>query len=152
MWKFGCSGGEKITNHLREGFRALALPELMLINVFGPTEITISCCRGVVPIHENVELNHDFCPVGSVLPIAVYILDGDGRLVPQGFPGEVYIGGLGIDNGHVMREELSAQRFIPDTFATEDKQNGLSLMYKTGDRGRLLENGSLVFIERVDGD
>ena len=153
LWKFGFSGGEKITDHLREGFRALALPELMLINVYGPTEITVSCCRGIVPVHENVVLNHDFCPVGSVLPnYAVYILDGDGRPVPQGFPGEIHIGGLGIGDGYLMREELSAQKFIPDTFATEDKKNGWSLMYKTGDRGRLLDNGSLVFIERMDGD
>lgn len=153
LWKFGFSGGEKITDHLREGFRALALPELMLINVYGPTEITVSCCRGIVPVHENLELNHDFCSVGSVLPnYAVYILDGDGRLVPQGFPGEIYIGGLGVGNGYLMREELNAQKFIPDTFATKDKENGWSLMYKTGDRGRLLNNGSLVFIERMDGD
>lgn len=153
LWKFGFSGGEKITDHLREGFRALALPKLMLINVYGPTEVTVSCCRGIVPIHENVELNHDFCPVGSVLPnYAVYILDSDGRLVPRGFPGEVYIGGLGIGNGYLIHEELSAQKFIPDKFATEDKKNGCSLMYKTGDRGRLLNDGSLVFIERMDDD
>ena len=153
LWKFGFSGGEKISDHLREGFRALALPEFMLINVYGPTEITVSCCRGIVPIHENVELNHDFCPVGSVLPnYAVYILDGDGKLVPQGFPGEIYVGGLGIGNGYLMREELSAQKFIPDTFVTEDKKSEWSLMYKTGDRGRLLNDGSLVFIERMDDD
>ena len=153
LWKFGFSGGEKITDNLREGFKALALPQLMLINVYGPTEITVSCCRGIVPIHENVELNHDFCPVGSVLPnYAVYILEDDGRLVPQGFPGEIYIGGLGVGNGYLMREELSAQKFVLDTFAAEDKKTGWSLMYKTGDRGRLLNDGSLVFIERMDGD
>ena len=153
LWKFGFSGGERITDNLREGFRALALPKLMLINVYGPTEVTVSCCRGIVPIHENLELNHDFCPVGSVLPnYAVYILDSDGRPVPQGFPGEVYIGGLGIGNGYLMREELSAQKFVPDRFTTKDKRNGWSLMFKTGDRGRLLEDGSLVFIERMDGD
>ena len=149
----GFSGGEKITDNLREGFKALALPQLMLINVYGPTEITVSCCRGIVPIHGNVELNHDFCPVGSVLPnYAVYILEDDGRLVPQGFPGEVYIGGLGVGNGYLMREELSAQKFVLDTFAAVDKKTGWSLMYKTGDRGRLLNDGSLVFIERMDGD
>ena len=83
LWKFGFSGGEKITDNLREGFRVLGLPELILINVEGPTEVTVSCCRGIVPIHENLELNHDFYPVGSVLlNYAVYILDGDGRLVP----------------------------------------------------------------------
>lgn len=93
LWKLGFCGGEKITDHLHEGFRTLALPQLRLINVYGPTETTVSCCRGIVPIHQSLELNFNFYPVNRVLPnYAVYILDHHGRLTPLGFPGEIYIG------------------------------------------------------------
>jgi amino acid adenylation domain-containing protein/thioester reductase-like protein len=153
-WKYGFCGGEKITDHLREQFQGLHLSDLKLINVYGPTETTVSCCRGLVPLNVG-EQNHDFCLVGQVLPnYAIYIVDTKGELVPTGFPGEIYIGGIGVGEGYLNRDELNMLKFILDIYrnVVSDRQNEQELMYRTGDRGRLLADGSLVFMGRLDGD
>lgn len=115
-WKYGFCGGEKITDHLREQFQGLHLSDLKLINVHGPTETTVSCCRGLVPLNVGKQ-NHDFCPVGQVLPnYIIYIVDTKGELVPTGFPGEIYIDGTRVREGYLNREELNVLKFIPDIY------------------------------------
>ncbi|THC99245.1 hypothetical protein EYZ11_001244 [Aspergillus tanneri] len=150
-WKYAFCGGEKVTDRLRIDFKALFLPQLQLINVYGPTETTVSCCRGVVPLDlGNSKQNHDFCPVGQVLPnYHVYIIGPEGHVVPTGFPGEIHIGGVGVGKGYLTRPEESRRRFLP---ASSLPAAGLDTIYRTGDRGRLLDDGSLVFLGRIDGD
>ena len=57
--------------------------------------------------------------------------------------GELYIGGVGLARGYLNRPELTAERFIPNPFQTEEekKKGKNSRLYKTGDLVRWLENG-----------
>src|SRR3546814_14322814 len=68
-------------------------------------------------------------PIGH--PVAntrIYILDESGQPVPIGVPGEIFIGGVQVGRGYFARDELTAERFLPDSFMREPGAR----MYKTG--------------------
>jgi len=66
--------------------------------------------------------------------------------VPTGVAGELYVGGAGVSRGYVGDPEQTADRFIPDPFADDPN----STLYRTGDRVRVLGDGNLEFLGRVD--
>ncbi|MFB7953568.1 amino acid adenylation domain-containing protein [Streptomyces sp. NPDC056045] len=117
---------------------AASAPEALL-QVYGPTETTIWSS-----VQSAAGGPHEFVPLG--LPITrttEYLLDADLRPVPPGMPGELYIGGEGVVRGYLGRPALTAERFLPDPFRP-------GRMYRTGDRARLLHDGRLEFLGRVD--
>jgi amino acid adenylation domain-containing protein len=118
-------------------------PQVELFNEYGPTEGTVwasvHCCAQ--------PLNRQSVPIGR--PIAntrVYILDAQGEPVPVGVAGELYIGGAGVTRGYLRRSELTAERFVPDPYMGQPGAR----MYKTGDIGRWLPDGTLEFVGRND--
>jgi amino acid adenylation domain-containing protein len=118
-------------------------PQVELFNEYGPSEATVwaSVHRCVHP------LSRQSVPIGR--PIAntrVYILDRRGDPVPIGVAGEVYIGGAGVARGYLNRDELTAERFVPDPYAG----HAGARMYRTGDLGRWLADGNLEFLGRND--
>jgi amino acid adenylation domain-containing protein/FkbM family methyltransferase len=91
--------------------------------------------------------NADNIPIGR--PIAntrIYLLDANGQPAPQGVAGEIHIGGVQVARGYLNRDALTAERFLPDPFAAEPNAR----MYKTGDLGRYLPDGNIVFLGRND--
>ncbi|TSC19378.1 condensation domain-containing protein, partial [Corallococcus sp. Z5C101001] len=81
-------------------------------------------------------------------PIAgtrVYVLDGALQPVPEGVPGELYIGGEGVTRGYLGRAELTAEKFLPEAYGPEG-----SRMYRTGDRVRWKGEGRLEYVNRAD--
>lgn len=154
-WRFAFSGGEKITPQLRQAFRKLRLSNLQLINVYGPTETSISCTRGIIPYHDIEDAaDEGDSLLGYALPnYSIVILDQHQQPLPVGFPGEICIGGVGVALGYLNRPEETTTKFIPNKFATVDEEaKGYATLYRSGDRGRLLENGSLQILGRMDGD
>jgi amino acid adenylation domain-containing protein len=120
------------------------LPELTLINGYGPTEnTTFTCChrmRGPQPPGGSV-------PIGT--PIAetrVVIVDRWLRPAPVGTPGELLTGGLGLARGYHRRPALTAASFIPDPHSERPGRR----LYRTGDRARWLPDGRLEFLGRLD--
>src|SRR4029453_884405 len=82
-------------------------------------------------------------------PIAnreVYLLDAHGEPVAPGVPGEIHIGGPGLALGYLGRADLTAERFIAHPF---DPTRGARL-YRTGDRARYGDDGTIEFAGRVD--
>ena len=111
-----------------------------VINAYGPTEATVCATM------------HDCTPggnarvIGGPLPNAsVYVLDEQSRPAPIGVVGEIYIGGAGVACGYWNRPELTAERFVRDPFAAAGAR-----MYKTGDLGRWLDDGTIEFLGRND--
>ncbi|RDW76198.1 hypothetical protein BP5796_07019 [Coleophoma crateriformis] len=154
-WKFAFSGGEEITDRLKKDFENLNLPGLLLLNVYGPTEISLACTRGNIPYrHEKRDSDSDTGSVGSVLPnYSVYILDDNMQLVPGGYQGQICVGGAGVGLGYLNNDALTQERFVRDLFASQsDIEQGWTHMYLTGDRGRLLDDGRLIFQGRMDGN
>jgi amino acid adenylation domain-containing protein/non-ribosomal peptide synthase protein (TIGR01720 family) len=121
-----------------------AAPGLRLINAYGPTEGTIVATAQVMA--EPAEVSAPI-PIGRPVANAqIYLLDPGGHLVPDGLPGEIWIGGHGVARGYRARPYLTAQRFAADPFSEQPHAR----MYRTGDIGRRRRDGSLDFLGRVD--
>ncbi len=82
-------------------------------------------------------------PVGNT---QFYLLDEQQQPVPLGVPGEIYIGGAGVARGYLNRDDLTAERFLQDPFATAPNAR----MYRTGDLGRYLPDGNIEYLGRND--
>ncbi|KAK3309854.1 polyketide synthase module [Chaetomium strumarium] len=126
------------------------------LRCYGPTEL--SCATSF----ETVSLDHpecqpvldDFSSIGKPIANTTIVIANElGEPVPTGFPGEICVGGVGVALGYSPSAALHDDRFVPNRFATaEERAAGLTTMYRTGDKGRLLRDGSLVFMGRLDGD
>lgn len=77
----------------------------------------------------------------------LYVLDDNLELLPFGVPGELHIGGCGIARGYHDRAALTAERFVPDPFATDGRAG---VLYRTGDRAVLLADGRIHVSGRLD--
>ena len=119
-------------------------PSVELVNNYGPTETTVVATSGPIDPSEAVH------PIGRPIDnTRIYLLDPNGDPVPAGAIGEIYIGGAGVARGYLNRPELNAERFLPDPFARAcDKP--YARMYRSGDLGRYLPDGRLVFLGRND--
>jgi amino acid adenylation domain-containing protein len=76
----------------------------------------------------------------------VYIVDGHSQLVPVGVKGEILIGGDGVARGYLHRPELTGERFSRNPFSPDQAGR----VYRTGDLGRFLPDGSIEFLGRID--
>ncbi|MGD9488076.1 MAG: amino acid adenylation domain-containing protein [Calditrichaceae bacterium] len=110
-------------------------------NMYGPTECTVdSTMFPVVPTSERPTIGR---PVANG---KFYILDSWMNPLPAGIPGELFIGGEGVGRGYYKKAALTAEKFIPDPFS----DNAGSRMYRTGDRVRLMSEGTVEFLGRLD--
>jgi amino acid adenylation domain-containing protein len=139
--KIVISGGEMVSQDLQQ--KVFSKMNVELLNFYGPTEaaISVTCWRCVRSD------NRHFVPIGY--PIAntqIYLVDKQLQLVPDGIYGEILIGGAPLAKGYLNRAELTEQVFINDVFSA--LPNGR--LYKTGDMGRRLADGSLQILGRVD--
>lgn len=136
-------GGEPIHTRELDGWRKSAYYNASIINSYGPTE-----CTDVVSWHElsDYELeNAKSIPIGKALNnTQLYILDQDLKPVPVGVIGDVYIGGVCVGNGYLNNSQLTAEKFVKNPF---DEQR---LIYRTGDLGKWLPEGNIVFTGRND--
>ena len=115
------------------------LPELNLINNYGPVECFV-IAQGL--LKKNDPASPLYCPVGYVLKgMEIKILNGDGRQVSTGEPGELYATGPCLADGYLNNEELTRAKFINIEGKT---------YYKTEDRAFLLPDGRLVVQGRSD--
>ncbi|HEU4454891.1 MAG TPA: amino acid adenylation domain-containing protein, partial [Longimicrobium sp.] len=119
-----------------------AHPGLRLINGYGPTEnTTFSACHAV----RAEDLGRAGVPIGRpIRNSTAYVLDGAMRPLPPGVPGELYVGGDGLARGYLGRPALTAERFVPSPF------RGGERLYRTGDRARWMDDGTLEFLGRID--
>jgi len=137
------AGGDVLSPaHVR---RALSgLPDVALINGYGPTEATtFTCCAALKEAAPIVPIGR---PIGNT---RVYVLGPDLRLVPGGAWGELFAGGDGVSRGYLGSPELTAERFVPDSFAEPGAAG--SRLYRTGDVVRWLSDGRVEFRGRRDG-
>ena len=83
----------------------------------------------------------------AIADTQVHILDEQMRPAPQGASGESIFGGAGLARGYRNRPELSAEKFVPNPFGNG---SGSTHLYRTGDRVRLLPDGEIEFLGRLD--
>jgi len=116
----------------------------VLVNNYGPAEGTVVATSGPMPSGRH---DGTLPPIGRpIINNQIHLLDEQLLPVPPGTVGEIFIGGAGLARGYRNRPDLTAERFISDPFSAKPG----SRMYKTGDLGRLLPDGRLTFVGRVD--
>src|SRR5579864_1661751 len=133
-------GGEPLPAADAERLRKLVSG--CVYNMYGPTETCVWSTSDT--------LSRERSDITLGRPLAntrVYVTGHHGELVPIGVPGEICIAGEGVARGYLRRPELTAGRFIPDSFS------GIpgARMYCTGDRGLINHDGRLQFLGRLDG-
>jgi amino acid adenylation domain-containing protein len=130
------TGGDRLRRRPPAGF------PWPLYDEYGPTENT------VVSTIARVEPDGAEGPLHIGRPIAnhrVRILDAKGEPVALGEIGEIHLGGIGLARGY-LGPGADAERFFPDPFAEAAGER----LYRTGDLGRLLPDGNLQYVGRVD--
>ncbi|NIG57744.1 non-ribosomal peptide synthetase, partial [Chitinophaga sp. Cy-1792] len=131
-------GGEQLTpdvlTHIREHNG-----KCEVYNHYGPSEATIGkLLRRIDVAAPRISLGMPFCN-GHV-----YVLDNQQRPCPIGVAGEICISGDGLAAGYLNQPELTASRFVSNPYIAGE------LIYKTGDLGRWLPDGSIAFLGRKD--
>ncbi|MBQ1075173.1 amino acid adenylation domain-containing protein [Micromonospora sp. C31] len=138
------SQAETLTPQTANTFRRL-LPGVGLLNMWGTTETSDDVLHHLVAA--DVDERDASVPLGRpVRNTALYVLDGGREPVPTGTPGELYAGGVCVGGGYVNDPDRTAAVFVSDPFAVDAD----GIMYRTGDRGRRLADGSLEFLGRID--
>ncbi|MCP4218602.1 MAG: amino acid adenylation domain-containing protein [bacterium] len=127
-----------------------------LINLYGPTEATIdvsyfNCSEGRA---------FDTIPIGKPIDNTTLLILGKGNILqPVEVAGQLCIGGHGLARGYLNRPLLTAEKFIANPFqagaasvnpADVGKASGTDSLYLTGDLARLLPDGNIEFLGRID--
>ncbi len=133
------SGEAVLAEDLQRWSAAHAASGPRLVNTYAITETA-----GNVMFREYAVADHDARNIGQPLPdVDIHVLDATGHPVACGEPGELYIGGPGVAAGYIHDAELTAARF------PELGQAGRRV-YRSGDRVRVMADGSLEFLGRAD--
>ena len=130
-------GGEQIPVEMWNKMRGSET--MLFFNAYGPTECTVDST-----LYKINGTNHFDPVIGRPIDnCSIYILDEKQRQVPVGFFGEICITGAGVAKGYYNRKQLNDGVFIKNPF-------GHGLMYRSGDMGRFLSDGCIVFTGRKD--
>ncbi|MTD22513.1 amino acid adenylation domain-containing protein, partial [Pseudomonas sp. CCM 7891] len=116
-----------------------------LFNVYGPTETTI--WSSATPVGAQATGASQVSIGRPIANTRFYLLDAHGKPVPIGAVGEIYIGGAGVARGYMNRSDLTQERFLADPFSAQPDAR----MYRTGDIGRYLPDGTIDYLSRNDG-
>jgi amino acid adenylation domain-containing protein len=135
-------------------------------NHYGPTEssvVTTSVC--IAARAGDTRVPPIGRPIGNV---QVYVLDARMEPVPIGVAGELYVGGVGMARSYLGCPDLTAERFVPNPFASGgdkatasgdaepqsaigNRQSAIGeRLYKTGDLCRYRQDGNIEFLGRID--
>lgn len=136
-------GGEAVHFYsLKPWIEQLGDEKPKIYNLYGPTEITI------IATYHRITKEDVFSPKGSIIgrplpDLDIYVVNRLGEIVPTGIAGELIIGGNRLAKGYYNRPEETKKRFIPDFYQNER-------VYRTGDKVRILPNGTLEYLGRLD--
>jgi amino acid adenylation domain-containing protein len=120
------------------------MPDEGLFNLYGPTEASVDvtswpCAQQSNPPHS--------VPIGKPIDgIQLYVLGAEMEVLPEGSPGELCIGGIGVARGYLGRAALTGSRFVPDPFGAIAGRR----LYCTGDLARWRTDGALEYLGRLD--
>jgi len=117
---------------------------IQLVNMYGPSETTMTKLYYFI---KATDKDRRSIPIGKPMEGAkALIVTSEGKTCRQGVVGEIYIHTPFRSLGYYNRPELTSEAFIvnPLTGSPDD------LIYKTGDLGRVLEDGNLEFLGRKD--
>ena len=128
------SGGEAYPMSLRDSLKENA-PDALIVNTYGPTEITVSSNAAVLNEAKAVNIGR------PLTNYTEYIVDKFGDIAPYGVIGELYIGGVGVAEGYRNLPEKTAQAFV--------EYRG-QRMYRSGDYAKYDQDFNVIILGRLD--
>lgn len=134
-------GGEEMTADAVRTFRSY-LPDVDIINTYGPTEASIGSV-----FHTVSDADRDPMPIGRPIDNTYAVIMNDrAELVENGETGEIWIGGECLGLGYVKDPRKTAAVFVPNPFPEIPGDR----LYRTGDLGYRQPDGLLQFVGRLD--
>ncbi len=136
-------GGEALQSaHLRRWQEAL--PQTQIINLYGPTEVTVDCtCFSI----ERTFADDEPIPIGKACKnMEIFLLDDALRPVPHGEVGEICVRGIGLAIGYLDEPEKTNAAFIQNPLNPRYPDR----LYRTGDLAKRDKDGNLLFMARKD--
>lgn len=135
--------GEVMHNKVLNYWRRY-LPDVNYVNLYGPTEITCNCTFYKV---NRPFADDEVLPIGTpFLNSGVFLLDGDRLVTETDAPGEICIKGSSLALGYYNNAEKTAESFCQNPLNHAYPER----IYRTGDIGKVNENGELIFLSRKD--
>ena len=136
------AGGEALPAPLAE---AIQRQSGVLINAYGPTEVTIYASMQTVDADNAIGIGKPLANTSAV------VLDRDGRPCPIGIAGELFLGGWGVARCYRNRAELTRERFVSHPVSAEQSVGGTTeRLYATGDLAHWNRDGTLSYLGRID--
>ena len=133
-------GGDNLTKKLVHRIKD-ALPDVIIYNFYGPTEVTIDAT-----VYENVTTDDKNNIGRPLIDTNIYIVNNDLQLQPIGIEGQLCIAGNSLARGYINDVDKTARFFIQNPFVSHCQRK----MYLTGDMARWLEDGTIEFLGRKD--
>lgn len=121
------------------------LPDVMYVNIYGPTEITCNCTYYII---DREFQPGDVLPMGKAFPNEkVFLLDEKNRLITEkNKTGELCVTGSALALGYYKNREQTEKAFVQNPL----NDRYLEMMYRTGDLAYYNELGELCFASRKD--
>ena len=140
--RFVIFGGEALElQSLKPWFERHGDQKPQLVNMYGITETTVHVTYRPLT---SADLKSGSVIGNAIDDLQLYVLDQHLQPVPTGVSGEICVGGAGLARGYLNRPELTAERFVPNPFKPSER------LYRSGDLARLLANGDLEYLGRID--
>ncbi|KAI1370601.1 hypothetical protein F4677DRAFT_348435 [Hypoxylon crocopeplum] len=133
--------GEMLTEPIIQEFGGDESEESLLWGMYGPTEATIHCTLQPA-FSKRSSTNNIGIPLDTV---SAFVIDGDAsefQVLPLGHAGELAVGGNQLAEGYINRPEQTSAAFVDTRWGP---------VYRTGDRARMLPDGTIECLGRISG-
>jgi amino acid adenylation domain-containing protein len=138
--------GEKINPSELADWYDIFDERIQLVNLYGPTETTLAKIH--YPIRKP-DIRRERIPIGKPMKGArAIILDKNMEICDTLVKGEIHIRTPFRTFGYYNDPGLNREKFIPNPFNNDPDD----ILYKTGDLGRLLPDGNIDILGRIDGE
>jgi amino acid adenylation domain-containing protein len=139
--KYVIFGGEALIPGKLNAWRA-RYPAARLVNMYGITETTVHVTYKEI---EQQDITNNISNIGTPIPtLFTYAMARHLKLSPRGVAGELCIGGEGLGRGYLNRPQLTHEKFVQNPYKPGER------LYLSGDLVRLLENGEMEYLGRID--
>jgi len=115
-----------------------------LVNLYGPTETTLA--KAFYRIGQIPGTESGIVPIGRPIADSELLVVRDGRPCEDGHIGEIHIRTPFRSNGYYGRPDLTSEAFVADPSGS----GADGVVYRTGDQGRVLPDGTIEFLGRLD--
>ncbi|KAI0120750.1 hypothetical protein F4776DRAFT_665377 [Hypoxylon sp. NC0597] len=133
--------GEMLTEPIIQEFGGDEHEGSLLWGMYGPTEAAIHCTLQPA-FSKKSSKNNIGIPLDTVSAFIIQSGTPEFRVLPLGHVGELAVGGSQIATGYINRPEQTAAAFVDTRWGR---------IYRTGDKARMLPDGTIECLGRISG-